>query len=607
MPHEHFTISLESAQAKRVPLLWVSWLIALLPVLFATGCSGRAPSPIPPSSVTVSVTPSSPNVLLGNSQQFSATVTGTSDTSVAWTVNGVAGGNSMVGTISSAGLYSAPKDLPALSNVSVAATSQADPTKQGNATVTITSDVSLSINASPARGLVETSGQLQLSVTVSSMGMPDKNISWAVKGIQNGDSAFGTIGTTTLDTAIYTAPDTTPSPASITIKAVSAADPSKFASLNVTIATPIPSVLVAGGGTSFNPGNWTNTAEVFDKTTQTWIPTQNVIPNAPPSKAGGLCAPNAALLGNGKVLLAGGGCSDAGITTNAASLFDPTANQWTTTASMAFGRDQFGMITLSDGDAMAVAGCAGGCEGPNAQDQFFGTVSRSTEIYDASTANWGTVASLNTVHGNFGLNNQLQGAVRLRDGRVLACGGSDANITVIATCEFYDPAANSWSVTGALQQACEGQTCPLVLLPNGNVLTITNDGLESIVFDPGQGIWKSSGSLVTKQVGGTLTLLGNGLVLLTGGSSDGSGANPISSAELYDPATGVWRLTASMSTTRRWHVTLLLSDCQVLVAGGQGTASAILASAEIYDPATETRVLTAPMSQPRLAPVVIGL
>src|SRR6266436_2306880 len=73
MPHEHFTITLESAPAKRVPLFWVSWLIALLPVLLATGCGGRASSPIPPSSVTVSVIPSSPNVLLGNSQQFSAT------------------------------------------------------------------------------------------------------------------------------------------------------------------------------------------------------------------------------------------------------------------------------------------------------------------------------------------------------------------------------------------------------------------------------------------------------------------------------------------------------------------------------------------------------
>src|SRR5260370_24533511 len=147
----------------------------------------------------------------------------------------------MVGTIPSAGLYSAPKDLPALPNVSVAATSQADPTKEGSATVTITSDVSLSINASPARGLVETGGQLQLSVTVSGKGMPAKNISWAVNGIQNADSAFRTIRTTTLATAIYTAPETTPSPASITIKAVSAADPSKSARLNVTIATPIPS------------------------------------------------------------------------------------------------------------------------------------------------------------------------------------------------------------------------------------------------------------------------------------------------------------------------------------------------------------------------------
>src|SRR5260370_35223292 len=100
---------------------------------------------------------------------------------------------------------------------------------------------------------------------------------------------------------------------------------------------------------------------------------------------------------------------------------------------------------------------------------------RSGGIYDACTGNWRTVASLNAVHGNFALNNQLQGAAQLLDGRVLACGGSDANITVIATCEIYDPTADSWSGTGALPQACEGHKCPLVLLRNGNVWTITNN------------------------------------------------------------------------------------------------------------------------------------
>src|SRR5260370_14821633 len=272
---------------------------------------------------------------------------------------------------------------------------------------------------------------------------------------------------------------------------------------------------------------------------------------------------------------------------------------------MVFGRDQYGMVSRTDGRAMAIGGCAGGCEGPNILGQFYNTVSKSTELYEPQTETWTKAAPLNAVNGNLALNNQLQGAAQRLDGRVLACGGSDANITVIATCEIYDPTADSWSVTGALPQACEGQTCPLVLLPNGNVLTITNDGLGSIVFDPAQGSWKSSGSLVTRQIGGTLTVLGNGLVLLTGGSSDGT--NPANAAELYDPATGLWRLTAAISASRLDHVAVLLSDGRVLAAGGEGTPTTILSTAEIYDPANETWVATASMSQPRLAPVIVGL
>jgi hypothetical protein len=581
---------------------YLIFFIVLSTVVSFTGCKAGGSTPTQPSpTAAVSVSPSSANPLLGNSQQFNATVTGTANTSVVWSVNGIAGGNATIGTITSGGLYIAPKDLPTPANVTVAAASQADSSKTANATVTVTSDISIGIQASPAAGVVETGASIQLSVTVHSAGAPDDSITLSVNGVPNGNSSFGAITMTGLDTATYSAPLSTPSPASLTIKAVSTADPNKSASLSITVSTPIQSVLIIGGETSLTSGSWTNTAEVFDVATHTWISTQNVIPSAPPSASGGLCAPNAALLGNGKVLLAGGGCSDSRITTNAASLYDPTTNQWIPTGSMAFGRDQFGMITTQNGNAMVVAGCAGGCEGPNAQGQFFSTVSRSAEIYDAQAGAWSTVASLSTIHGNFAINNQLQGAIRLLDGRVLACGGSDANITGSAVCEIYDPTANTWSTTGSLSQV--GRVA-LVLLPNGNVLAVTQDGLGSILFNPAQGSWKPSGPLMTKQIGGTLTALGDGLVLLTGGSSDG--ANPISTAELYDPATGVWRLTAPMSASRLEHATALLSDGRVLVAGGQSTPTTILASAEIYDPATETWSATTPMSQPRLAPSVIG-
>src|SRR6266404_7314124 len=94
------------------------WQIAaLLPVFIWAGCGGGSHSTttnVLPSTaqVAVSVTPSSVNVRLGDTQPFTATVTGTTNTAVTWSVNGVAGGSAALGTISAAGLYTSPAALP---------------------------------------------------------------------------------------------------------------------------------------------------------------------------------------------------------------------------------------------------------------------------------------------------------------------------------------------------------------------------------------------------------------------------------------------------------------------------------------------------------------
>jgi hypothetical protein len=68
--------------------------------VFLGGCGGGGSSTSTQSqSVTVTVSSTSASVLLGDTQQLTATVTGTSNTALTWTVNGVAGGNSTTGTI----------------------------------------------------------------------------------------------------------------------------------------------------------------------------------------------------------------------------------------------------------------------------------------------------------------------------------------------------------------------------------------------------------------------------------------------------------------------------------------------------------------------------
>jgi hypothetical protein len=83
----------------------------------------------------------------------------------------------------------------------------------------------------------------------------------------------------------------------------------------------------------------------------------------------------------------------------------------------------------------------------------------------------------------------------------------------------------------------------------------------------------------------TGTLLPNGKVLIAGGASDGSAASTLASAELFDPATGTFSPTGSMSEVREAHTATLLNDGRVLIAGGDDGSNA-LSTAETYDPAT---------------------
>jgi YVTN family beta-propeller protein len=355
------------------------------------------------------------------------------------------------------------------------------------------------------------------------------------------------------------------------------------------------SVLVAGGQISSSA--FTNTAEVYNPATAAWSPTANSIPNAPPNSVGGLCAPSMALLGNGQVLLAGGGCTDAGYTTNAASLYNPVTNQWTAAPNfMNYGRDQFGMLTLNGGNALAFAGCAGGCDGPNILGQYFATVGPSAEIYGVATGQWTIVADLTTARGNIGQGNQYQSDVELQGGSVLVCNGSNGVQTSYNTCEIYDPIANTWTPTGSLPSGETG-IHHLVLLPTGNVLTVLNDGMSAMLFNPSSGTWTSTGSLTGIEVGGNLVSLANGQVLDCGGT-DASG-NPVSTAQVYDASSAQWSAVGPMMTSRWAHIAVRLASGQVLAAGGFTTGDAILSAAEIFDPSSGTWSSTMPMTQAR--------
>jgi hypothetical protein len=197
---------------------------------------------------------------------FAATVTGTWNTAVSWSVNGASGGNAAVGTITSAGVYTAPGDLPASASASVTATSVADPSKSATATVAISSDILVKIM--PNLAAVELGAIQAFGANVASSGHSDATLRWSISGAAcpNECGAIDTNGN-------FTAPQILPAPASVTVTAQSVADPSKQASAAITVTsnfsltiTAPPSVPTSGTAAivaTFTPAPNSNPSETL--------------------------------------------------------------------------------------------------------------------------------------------------------------------------------------------------------------------------------------------------------------------------------------------------------------------------------------------------------
>lgn len=204
----------------------------------------------------------------------------------------------------------------------------------------------------------------------------------------------------------------------------------------------------------------------------------------------------------------------------------------------------------------------------------------------------------NVPPGNFVLTNSLNvarlshTATLLQNGKVLVAGGSDDTQTTLASAELYDPSTNMWSITGSMATTRFGHTA--TLLPNGKVLVVggssgvTGPGplVSAELYDPTTGLWASTGSLTTARCEHTSTLLPNGKVLVAGGRDfAATSIASVASAELYDPSTGLWTVTGNLNTARRIHTATLLSNGKILVSGGEFGITD-LASAELYEPST---------------------
>jgi hypothetical protein len=166
--------------------------------------NGGGTTPPPVSGITIS--PTTVTLSRGGTRQFTATVSGTTDQTVTWKVNGTPGGSAYYGRISSGGVYLAPTAIPNPPNVSVTAVSLVDPTKTATATVTIQmgSNVSVVIAGAGSVVAVPTFGSRLFSATVS--GASNTAVTWQVNGVTGGSAVTGTIS----QSGVYYAPHSVP-------------------------------------------------------------------------------------------------------------------------------------------------------------------------------------------------------------------------------------------------------------------------------------------------------------------------------------------------------------------------------------------------------------
>ncbi len=238
-----------------------SLVISSLLIILLTACGGGSSNSEGGSNqvVSVSISPTMATVPANGTQQFTPTVTGSSNTAVLWQVNNMTGGSAANGTISTSGLYTAP---PTMTNiqVTVTAVSSADSTKTASAVVTVNALPAGSVMISPSTATVAASGTQQFTATVTNEN--NNSVTWSVDGVNGGNNTVGTVSSS----GLYTAPS---SAGTHMVTATSVADSNYNASATVSVVSLTvmpPSVSLAPN----SPQQFMATVQGTNNTGVTW-------------------------------------------------------------------------------------------------------------------------------------------------------------------------------------------------------------------------------------------------------------------------------------------------------------------------------------------------
>jgi hypothetical protein len=271
-----------------------------------------------------------------------------------------------------------------------------------------------------------------------------------------------------------------------------------------------------------------------------------------------------AFLPDGRLFVTGGHISNSVGLPNAAT-YDPATNTWVRLANMNAGRWYPTNTTLANGDILVVSGDVDTTQGVN----------RLPQIWQVADGSWRDLTG-------------AQLALPLYPFMHLAPNGRVFNAGPSQTTRYLDTSGSgSWSVVANSGFGYRDYGSS-VLYDDGKVLLVgggnppTNTA-EVIDLTAGAPAWRSVAPMTNQRRQMNATLLPDGTVLVTGGSSAtgfDNAAGAVYAGELWDPATETWTTVASFTKYRGYHsFTLLLPDGRVLSGGGDGNRDA-----EVYQP-----------------------
>jgi hypothetical protein len=312
-------------------------------------------------------------------------------------------------------------------------------------------------------------------------------------------------------------------------------------------------------------------------------PITGVVTNVSLPLAGDIFCSGLTILPNGEVLTTGGNvqgtCPQGGCGTTTAMLFDPGSSTWTVAPTMTYTRWYPSSVELTDGTMLELSG----------SDQTGKVVQPVLESYNYTTNAWTALPASANLPGDV-----LQPYPRMS---LLPSGKVFMSSPSLHTYQF-DPSTNLWSSVGNLNFGYR-YFAPHVLLPGtleqvmvaggtanhlngGGAATSTVEVIDMSVANPQ---WSYIAPMNNARINENLVLLPDGTVLAVGGGGgNGAYANPVRSAELYNPKTGVWSVLASQSVQRTYHSTaVLLPDGRVVSAGSDNNTPSQV-SYEIFSP-----------------------